>query len=704
MTTSTTEHAHTNRLIDATSPYLLQHAHNPVDWFPWGAEALEKARSEDKPIFLSIGYSACHWCHVMERESFEKEEIAEILNREFVSIKVDREERPDLDEIYMTATVLYNQGQGGWPMSVFLTPDGKPFYAGTYFPPDSRWGRPGFKDILVQIARLWHADRQRLLEASETLTQAVRTYSGPAPDENGIPREVVSQTAAVLAQSFDPRYGGMLSGQTNKFPPSMAMSLMLREYHRTRLEGKPHAILLDRVETTLDKMARGGIYDHIGGGIARYSTDPHWLVPHFEKMLYDQALVSAIYIEAFQVTGKQRYADVARDIFDYVMTDLQSPEGGFYSSRDADSEGVEGKYYVWSKAEITAILGEADAALFCSYYDVTSEGNWEGHNILNAPRDLETVAKLNAVEPDELKRVLAVSRDKLLRARSQRVPPGLDDKVLTSWNGLMIASLAAGGRVLGEPKYIEAASRAAEFILHRMTSDGRLLRTSRNGKAHTAGYLEDYAFFTEALLELYFATFQPRWLLDAIRLNSDTVAHFWDREAGAFFQAADDAEQLVVRSKEIQDGAIPSGNSVALTNLVRLGEILDRDDLRGKAVETMRALAGTVRQAPQGFDRLLTAVDLYYSAMTEVVIVGPLSSPETQGLIQTASQGYDPYRLVLLLDTTMEKADVLRERVPLLEGKMPVHGKPTAYVCRGRTCGRPADSPEELGQALSIRQ
>jgi len=619
-----------NRLIDATSPYLLQHAHNPVDWYPWDSEALERARAEDKPIFLSIGYSACHWCHVMERESFENAEIADLLNRDFISIKVDREERPDLDDIYMTATVLYNRGQGGWPMSVFLTPEGKPFYAGTYFPPESRWGRPGFKDILIQIARLWREQRSRLVESAETLTAAIRQYSGPASDPGGIPHELVSRTAHHLIEAFDPHDGGMLSGPTNKFPPSMAMTLMLREYHRTRSAGRPNPTLLDRVETTLRKMAAGGIYDQLGGGIARYSTDPQWLVPHFEKMLYDQALVSAAYIEVSQVTGKPEYAAVAADIFEYVLRDLRSHEGAFYSSRDADSEGAEGKYYVWSKAEIMNVLGPRDGALFCSYYDVTEEGNWEGRNILHVSRDLDVVAKLNQVEPGELRRSLDVSRRKLLAARAQRVPPGLDDKILTSWNALMIASLAIGGRVMGEPRYVQAAVRAADFILREMTAGGRLLRTYRHGKAHTGGYLDDHAFFVEALLELYAATFEPRWLLEAIRLNEETLAHFWDVDGGGFFLTADDAEQLVVRSKDLQDGATPAGNSVAFSNLVRLAEILDRQDLRDRAARMLQAVAGTVQQAPSAFARLLTAVDLYYSPPTEVVVVGPLSDPATQ--------------------------------------------------------------------------
>jgi len=692
-----------NRLIDSTSPYLLQHAHNPVDWYPWGPEALNKARREYKPIFLSIGYAACHWCHVMERESFDNRSIADLLNRDFISIKVDREERPDLDEIYMSATMLYNHGQGGWPMSVFLTPEGKPFYAGTYFPIESRWGRPGFKDILAQIARLWQEQRNRLIESADTLTEAIRQYGRPAADAAGIPRELVGEAAQELARRFDPAEGGMLSGQTNKFPPSMAMSLMLREYYRTRRQGAPAKILLERVETTLRRMADGGIYDHLGGGIARYSTDPHWCVPHFEKMLYDQALVSRVYLEAYQVTGNHRYAQVARHIFDYVLADLQSLEGAFYCSRDADSEGVEGKYYVWSKSEIMDILGEPAGELFCSYYDVTEEGNWEGLNVLNVPRDLETVARLNGIDPATLRQSLHVSRHKILAARAQRVPPGLDDKVLTGWNGLMIGSLAAGARVLGEFKYAESAARAADFVLRQMVEGGRLLRTCRKGKAHTLAYLDDYAFFIEGLLELYSSTFEPRRLLEAIHLNEQMIARFWDPQGKTFFFTADDAEKLVVRTKDIHDGATPAGNSVAVSLLVRLAAILDRDDLRKKAGQAIRALAGSVRKAPLAFDRLLAAADLYHSPLTEIVIAGPLGAPDTQALIRTACQGYDPYRLVLLADSTAPSMAILSEQVGPLQGKSVVQGRPAAYVCRQGTCSRPASSTQELQRELSMK-
>ncbi|GMU23904.1 MAG: thioredoxin domain-containing protein [Phycisphaerae bacterium] len=698
-----TQSAHTNRLANATSPYLLQHAHNPVDWFPWGSEAMEKARREDKPIFLSIGYSACHWCHVMERESFENDEVAAILNAHFVSIKVDREERPDLDEIYMNATVIYNNGQGGWPMSVFLAADGKPFFAGTYFPPDSRYGRPGFKDLLQTIAKIWREDREKITQSAEALSQAVAEFSGPRPSDAVIPGDLVSKAADALTDAFDEQSGGLASG-SNKFPPSMAMSLMLREYHRSQQSGRPKTRILDRVNLTLDKMANGGIYDHLGGGIARYSTDPEWLVPHFEKMLYDQALVSGIYLEAFELTRNPRWAEVAGDIFRYVLTDLQSPEGGFYSTRDADSEGVEGKFYVWSKQEVLSVLGEQVGTLFCSYYDVTDVGNWEGHNILNVQRDVATVARLHNISPGELKEILADARQKLYQAREQRVHPGLDDKILTAWNGLMISSLARGGRLTGDTTYTRAAAQAAEFILNRLSEKGRLLRTYRKGHAHTKGYLDDYAFFVEGLLDLYEASFELRWLDEAIRLNEEMIRHFWDQQGGGFFYTADDAEQLIVRLKDGRDSAIPSGNSVALMNLLRLSHMLDRADLHEKAEVLLTAFAGSVLASPLAFDRFLAGVDFHAAEVREIVVAGSPADAATQTLIRSISQVYDPYRVLMLSEPSSADAGEHQRRLPLLAGKDLVKRQPAVYICQNRTCQRPITSPDELLRELQSRR
>jgi len=709
---TTTQPTHTNRLIHATSPYLLQHAHNPVDWYPWGAEALERAAREDKPIFLSIGYAACHWCHVMERESFESEEIAEILNRHFVSIKVDREERPDLDDIYMKATQIYNQGGGGWPMSVFLLPDGKPFFAGTYFPPESRYGRPGFKDLLNEIARLWKDERQKISEGAKSLTEALQGITERGESGPLIPPETITRTVDMLSRAFDRRHGGISGGGTNKFPPSMAMDLMLREYHRTSQAGTPRKEMLDLVELTLARMANGGIYDQLGGGFARYSTDVEWLAPHFEKMLYDQGLVSGIYLDAYQVTGKPLYARIARETFDYCVADLQSPEGGFYSSRDADSEGVEGKFYIWSRGEIEQALG-TDAELFCSFYDVSDGGNWEGHNILRVTRDAATVAKLNRVPVEELERRLAAARAKLLDIRSRRVPPGLDDKVLASWNGLMIASLARGSRVLDDARYRAAAAKAADMILARLRrEDGRLLRTYRAGKAHTLAYLDDHAFMIEGLLNLYEATGEVRWLDAAAALTLDVQKYFAD-PAGGYFFTPDDGEKLLLRARDAEDGAIPSGNSVHAMNLLRLSVLLDDKQMLANAEGIFKGFSQTVQRFPTSAERMLAAVDFHSRRPKEVVFVMPVSpvAPVSQPVrdavatmndpLQAALwRAYVPNKVIAHLPYGAPQAEALTERIPLLAGRVPLEGRPTAYVCKNFACQAPTTDPVVLAEQL----
>ncbi|MCK6456461.1 MAG: thioredoxin domain-containing protein [Phycisphaerae bacterium] len=698
-----TKPTHTNRLIHATSPYLLQHAHNPVDWYEWGPEAFDTARREGKPIFLSIGYSACHWCHVMERESFESETIAAILNADFVSIKVDREERPDVDDLYMKATLLFNQGQGGWPMSVFLTPDRRPFFAGTYFPPESRWGRPGFRELLELIARTWKEDRGRVMQGAESLTEAVRRYATVTPGQSGIPHETLARTVAALAQAFDSQKGGISGGGTNKFPPSMAMDLMLRAYHLSLRGGpagkpEPRRELLQLVETTLDHMARGGIYDHLAGGIARYSTDVDWLVPHFEKMLYDQALVAGIYLDAFQLTKDLRWAGVARDICDYVIADLQSPQGGYYSARDADSEGVEGKYYVWSKDEVMAVLGADDGTLFCSYYDVSDAGNWEGRNILHVPRSIEGFAKLHRIAPADAERRLTGARAKLLAHRARRIPPHLDDKVLAAWNGLMIASMARAYRVLDEPRFRDSAVRAADFVLTKMRHGDRLRRSWRDARATIDGYLDDYAFMIEALLYLYEATFEPRWLDEAERLTDVVRTHFRDADAGGFFFTPADGEHVLIRAKEAQDGAIPSGNSVMLMNLLRLSVLRNRKDLRDDAEALMRCFADRVAENPTSSERLLAAVDFHHRRPREIVLIAPQDGPEFQALVRTVWQTYLPNRVIVggVGEVSAESA----KRVPLLAGRRPKDGRATAFVCENFTCKAPTTDALELARQL----
>jgi len=702
---STTKPMHTNRLIDATSPYLLQHAHNPVDWHEWGPAALDRANQQDKPIFLSIGYAACHWCHVMAHESFENEEIAAVMNKHFINIKVDREERPDLDEIYMQATMILNQGHGGWPMSVWLTPDRRPFFAGTYFPPTSKWGRPGFKELCERIGELWRTRRNAIEADAERLTSAVaRSLRTTTDVDTPLTLDVIDRTVTMLAGAFDHDRGGIISGGSNKFPPSMALDLFLRTIARDGTDEPTRRELLELVNLTLDRMARGGIYDQLGGGIHRYSTDVDWLVPHFEKMLYDQALVSRIYIDAYQFTGKPLYARIACEIFDYVIDDLQSPEGGFCSTRDADSEGEEGKYYVWTRHEIIEVLGREDGELFCSYYDVSDSGNWNdphapgvAKNILHVPRDLETVAKLNKIDPQKLEKRLAASRRKLLDVRRKRVPPGLDNKILAEWNGLMIASLARGGAAFNEKKYVEAAAKAADFVLTRQYEDGRLLRAYRNGRRLEAAFLTDYASMIDGLIELYEATFDRRWLDRAIELNTAAIEHFFDEQSGGFFFTADGHEQLIARSKDIRDSATPSGNSVQLMNLLRLSVMLGDETLRRPAEETMNHFAGQIIRSPGTGERFLAAVEFALAGPVELAVVGAASNPRTQALLRKINSTYVPNRVLLLSNLADAGKNV---DSPLLQNRPLVGGHPAVYVCRNYTCQRPATTPTELESQL----
>jgi uncharacterized protein YyaL (SSP411 family) len=693
---TTTQPEHTNRLIHATSPYLLQHASNPVDWYEWGAEAFAKAKKNDKPIFLSIGYSACHWCHVMEHETFEDTGVAAVLNEHFVSIKVDREERPDVDEIYMQATMAMNNGNGGWPMSVFLTPDRVPFFAGTYFP------REHFLQLLHNINEAWDTRRQDILEQSGNVQAYLRDWAKGLPaDGTEVPHELVIRTARALAMHFDPKHGGLASG-SNKFPPSMSMELMLRAHLHTGDD-----TLLRCVENTLDHMAYGGIYDQLGGGICRYSTDPEWLVPHFEKMLYDQALVSSIYLDAYQLTGKPLYARIAAEILDYVIDDLQSPEGGFYSTRDADSEGLEGKYYIWTIEQVREALGAEDAKLFCDYYDVTDSGNWNelhGHappgpkNILRVQKPPAEFAALHGLEVERLEARLASMRSTLLEARRKRVPPGLDDKVLTAWNGLMIASLAKGANILGEPKYAQAAARAADFVLLHLRRDGRLLRTWRRGEARLRGYLSDYAFLIEGLIHLYETTFNDRWLKEADGLNQILIRFYYDEAKGGFFFTASDAEPLIARTKNPRDGAIPSGNSVQALNLLRLAALLGQEDYRAKAEAIFGAFRQMTESNPSAFERLLCGLDFARTLTQEIAVVGSPTDADTRALLAVVHARYRPNKILAVSDGS-DGSDPAAS-VPLLRGKTARDGRPTAYVCRNYVCKAPVATPEELASQL----
>jgi uncharacterized protein len=698
------EHQYTNALVHEVSPYLLQHAHNPVNWHPWGQQALGKARDEGKLIFLSIGYAACHWCHVMEHESFEAEDVAEALNRDFVSIKVDREERPDLDEIYMTATMLYSGGHGGWPMSVFLTPELQPVYAGTYFPKENAYGRPGFKTLLAFLARTWQESRETLLSDSRKVVDAVRQIHGGGAAGDLVPREAVSEAAEQLWRAYDREQGGVSSG-SNKFPPSLSMDLLLREYLQAGYEPYRNA-----VELTLERMGNGGIYDHLGGGLCRYSTDPKWLVPHFEKMLYDQGLVASIYVDAWQATEreelKQLCGDRARGICDYVLRDLCSPDGAFYSSEDADSEGLEGKFYIWTLDEVKQILGEEAARVFASHYDVSEIGNW-GHpgddhvphgpkNILHVDRPAEIIAKLNNFDAAKVAKTIDESRRKLYEARAQRVRPGLDDKILCGWNGLMISALAKAAAVLDERRYAEAAAKAAEFILGAMRQQGRLLASYGKGQARLKAYSTDYAFFIEGLLALFESSGDTRWLTAAGELTDTMVEHYWDSAGGGFFFTAADHEELLVRSKTANDGAIPSGNSVMLMNLQKLAILLDRQGLREKAAEIIRAFGGSVTRSPFQHERLLCGIEAWHRGFQEIAIVGAADDAGTTALLRAVYDLYLPNKVIARLDPTAAGTTAL----PLLADKVQVNGKPTAYVCRNFACRKPTTDPTELRAQL----
>jgi len=696
---------HTNALVNETSPYLLQHAHNPVDWYPWGNEALAKARDENKLIFLSIGYAACHWCHVMEHESFEDDEVAAILNDNFISIKVDREERPDLDEIYMSATMLYTGGHGGWPMSVFLTPGLKPVYAGTYFPKDNAHGRPGLKTVLAHVAQSWSEKGDAMAKESERVVEAIQQLHATT-EAGGIPsREQVTKAADRILQAYDHQLGGVTSG-VNKFPPSQSMDLLLREY---TLGG--HHAYLSEVELTLEHMGNGGIYDQFGGGIHRYSTDPKWLVPHFEKMLYDQGLVASIYLDGLQAIEhaelKKLCEEKARGIFEYVLRDLRSPGGAFYSSEDADSEGLEGKFFIWTLEEIKQVLGEQQGHLFASHYGVTEMGNWlhpgDAHvphgpkNVLHVSRSIEAIAKLENLSEDEVTRAIAEGREKLFEVREKRVRPGLDDKVLAGWNGLMITALAKGAAVLDDMRYGDAAVQAADFVLNKMRDGGRLFATYGKGKARLSAYSTDYAFLIEGLLGLYEWSGNVKWLDEASALTETLIEHYWDDPAGGFFFTASDHEDLLVRSKTAHDGAIPSGNSVMLMNLQKLAVLLDRNEYRDRAAAMLKVFGGGPDRQPFQHERLLTGVGAWHDGFQEIAVVGSSDTPETQALLRTIYSMYLPNKIVARLDPADAETP---KRVPLLAQRAQVDNQPTAYVCRNYTCRQPTTDPTELKKQL----
>jgi uncharacterized protein len=675
-----------NRLAGQTSPYLLQHAHNPVDWYPWGDEALERARAEDKPLLVSIGYAACHWCHVMERESFEDDETAALMNANFVCIKVDREERPDVDAVYMDA-VQAMTGAGGWPLTAFCTPDGEPFYTGTYFPKEERFGTPPFRAVLTGIAQTWREKREEVLAQGRRVVEAISRAGALGASADPLGDDVLVSAMRGLRDAFDRRWGGF--GGAPKFPQPMTLEFLLRMH----LRGDPHA--REMLELTLDRMAAGGMYDQVGGGFARYSVDAAWHIPHFEKMLYDNAQLARLYVRAWQVTRNDRDRRVARDTLDYLLREMRHPHGGFFSSQDADSEGVEGKFFVWSYPDLVRVAGEAVAAAF----GATPEGNWEGTNVLWHPIPLDEVASELGIDVANLKAQVDDARPRLFEVREQRVRPATDDKVLAGWNGLAIAALAEAGRAFDEPRYVEGAVAAARFVLERMRDGhGRLLRSWREGVAGGPAYADDHALLADALLTLYETTFELRWFLEAQALAGELLERFLDEERGGFFQTAADAERLVVRPKELFDNAVPSGNSAAAEVLLRLAHLTGEDRYERAAASAFRLVRDHMANAPTGFGRALCALDLYVSPVSEVAIVGEPAADATRALADEVTvERFLPNHVLAL--AAPDDADA-RRAIALLEDRPQRDGVPTAYVCERFTCKVPVTNPRDLAAQL----
>ena len=684
------EHKHTNRLIDETSPYLLQHAHNPVNWYAWGEEAFQKARSENKPVLLSIGYSACHWCHVMEHESFENEEIAQLMNENFISIKVDREERPDLDQIYMSAVQMMTQ-HGGWPMTVFLTPEGVPFYGGTYFPPEDRYNMPGFPRVLLNVAHAYEKQPDEITRNAVSLLTELRRVNTTPESTEALSHDLLDAAYRGIIRNYDRLNGGF--GGAPKFPPAMTLEFLLRVFHRT---GSAEALQI--VEHTCEQMARGGIYDQLGGGFHRYSTDAKWLVPHFEKMLYDNALLSRQYLHLFQLTHGSAARRIAEGTLDYVVREMTDAQGGFYSTQDADSEGHEGKFFVWTREEIAAALGEEDARLFCSWYNVTSAGNFEGKNILNVTRSVAEAAQAENVSVEHLQSAVDRGVKKLFEIREARIKPDRDEKILTAWNGLMLASFAEAAAILKREDYAEVARKNARFVLQNLSRDGLLLRTYKDGQAKLNGYLEDYAFFIDGLLSLFETTGEFEWFDDAVTLARKMIDEFWDETDGGFFFTGKSHEELIVRSKDYFDNATPSGNSVAADVLLRLSLLTGDADYSRRAVTVFGLTAGAIQRYPSAFGRVLCALDFHLSSPKEIVILGEPKSENTTALKDEVWTNFLPNKVVVQVSPDRARE---RETMPLLQGRTLINNQATAFVCEQYSCKQPVNRPEDLRGQLS---
>ncbi len=677
---------HTNRLANETSPYLLQHQHNPVEWYPWGAEAFERARRENKPVVLSVGYSACHWCHVMEHESFEDAETAGLMNEWFVSIKVDREERPDVDAIYMNAVQALT-GHGGWPMTVFLTPSGEPFYGGTYFPNEPRYNMPSFKQVLQAMHDVWINRHDEAIGSAAELTKHLQSSAQMSGGGTLMP-DLLDQAANTITRQFDARNGGWSNAP--KFPAPQTIDFLLRTYQRSN-----NKQALQQAEFTLQQMARGGMYDQLGGGFHRYSVDERWLVPHFEKMLYDNAQLARAYLHAYQITGNVEYRRIVEETLDYVLREMTAPEGGYYSAQDADSEGEEGKFFVWTLDEVRQVLGP-DASLFAQIYDITARGNWEGHNILHLQRPLEQIARVTGQPLERIEDVVARGKQKLFDLREGRVKPQRDDKVLTNWNGLMLAAMAEAGRVLDRADYLNSAQRNAEFVLGTLYRDDQLHHAYKDGRVRPESFASDYALYAAGLLELYRATWDVRYLETAQKLADYLLEHFWDDEGGGLFQTGDEHETLIARPKELFDEAVPSANAVAAQVLQQLGALVGDGRYEEHARRTIELVARAFGQYPSAVATMLNALDFALATPREVAIVGEPHAPDTQAMIGTLNARWLPNVVVVAAAPNDAAAQRL---IPLLQDRPQQAGKATAYVCERFVCNLPTtDADAMLGQ------
>lgn len=695
--------ARPNRLIHEKSPYLLQHAYNPVDWYPWGEEAFRRAKEDNKPIFLSIGYSTCHWCHVMAHESFENPEVARLMNEIFISIKVDREERPDLDNIFMSVCQMMT-GSGGWPLTIIMTPDKNPFFATTYIPKKTRLGRVGLMELIPRLKKLWKTQHDELISRANQITMAIKQQISEYVSIEELDETTLKFAYAHLAMRFDNVYGGFSSAP--KFPTPHNLLFLLRYWKRT---GKEKA--LEMVERTLEAIQFGGIKDHIGFGFHRYSTDNRWILPHFEKMLYDQALLGMTYTEVYQATGKEKYAKTAHEIFTYVLRDMTSEEGGFYSAEDADSEGEEGKFYLWTKNEIKNVLDREESDLIFEIFNIKEDGNFyeeatgkkKGKNILHLTESLKEFSSSRKIPEKELQKRMEEVRKKLYNYREGRIHPDKDDKILTDWNGLMIAALAKGARTLDERQYAEAAKRAADFILKNLrTSDGRLLHRYRDGQATIQAHVDDYAFLIWGLLELYEANFQVGYLKAIIELNKDLIDHYWDNDKGGFYFIADDAEEILVRQKSIYDGAVPSGNSVAMLDLLRLGRITANPDYEEKAAQIARTFSMNIKRSPSLHTQFMVAMDFWIGPSYEIVIIGNSRAKDTKEMLEALRKHFIPNKVVILKAAKSKSPEIIRI-AEFTKYQTSIDGKATAYVCSDYKCKMPTTDVSKMLELLNVK-